>query len=937
MPVKAQDSAQSIGRGTPNAWSPASDGQSWNQLNGASTMSVVTVSGLSRLALNGTTGANVMVLGSTTTTSIDLFARFWVTNTNDNVGLIGRVVNLNTYYRAEFQLIGTQTQLRLIYTTGGVTTVLASLNITETAQTFYWLHLRIVGSGTSPNMVNDLSVNWWADGNVEPITGGYKWMLNATDTNIQVAGKFGVYGKGNNGTHFMYFDGFYASDSLIYSTDSFLTSTGRGTPNAWSPGLDLQNWTPLVLVGAGTLSVATYNSLNRGALTNSTVANVISVGNPAASPGTAKLLYDVDLLCRLNVGATTDSIGLFGRSNAAGTTYYRCDFVSNQLRLVYTHGGTDTVLQTAVISESINTYYWVHFIIRGFSTAQNMTSNLMANWWADGGSEPAGFMVSAADSNIQSIGCFGVYGKPNSGTDVLTYDSFVANEAPPPATSPANNIANDRPYGITRFWPNNMGAPPLLDTQTITDLVGPNSASATGWNNGVWIREQLQWRNIEQQGQQFPQLFNWAVIDDMIARFNYNGINVCVCLQGAPNWWTTIEPAGGTNVGNNNGQLPDPTAFALFGKAFAQRYNGTAGWGTAQAGQIENEQFDSLNPRDLQGQWLSVAANAVYPVIKKFYPTCRVGLCAVRKLPTGSVPHINAWLTGLFTYLGGVGTNFDWLDFHYYRDNLSSADPNVDIPASGPNQGNDTPSVKRELGIIQGFIATYHPGAQVWCGEVGWNIYDDGGGSKTTLSSALTAGTNYTALPVANTTQAMPAGTPITVGYGNSSTQEAGVYAYGANPSGSVSVGITADSTGMTQIPWHPANNHSIGESVYGQLSNFVSLATQSAYLKEVYDAMRLNGGTKALVFTIVSNPNVTSSTIPQWSTAPKSLTQNIPVQGYTYEPAYSMTATDSTTYPTWTSSPTSSAGTVAMITKRRDGAMVANRRDGLMTTQRRG
>lgn len=938
MPVKGQDSAQSTGRGTPNAWSPASDGQNWSQLNGTSTMSVATVSGLSRLALTGTTSGNVMILGSTTTNSIDLFARFWVQNTNDNVGLIGRVQNLNTYYRAEFQLVGTQTQLRLIYTTGGVTTVLAAMNITEVAQTFYWLHFRIVGSGTSPNMVNDLAVNWWADGSAEPVTAsGYKWMLTATDSNIQASGKFGLFGKGNAISHFMYFDSFYASDSLIYSTDSFLTSTGRGTPNAWSPGLDLQNWTPLV--GAGTLAISTINNLARGTLTNSTAANVISVGNPNATPGTAKLLYDVDLLCRLNVGATTDAIGLFGRSNAAGTTYYRCDFVSNQLRLIYSHGGIDTILQTAVISESANTYYWIHFVIQGFSTAQNATNNLMANWWADGSSEPAGFMVSAGDSNIQSIGCFGVFGKPASGTDVLTYDSFVANEVAPPG-APANNVAHDRPYGITRFWPNNQGTPPLLDTQTITDLVGPNSASATGLNNGCWIREQLQEKNIEQQPQQFPQLYNWAVLDDMIARLNYNGINVCVDLQGFPAWWLTIEPVGGTNVGHNNGQLPDPTAFALFGKAFAQRYNGTAGWGTAQAAQVENEQYDSLNPRDLQGQWLAVAANAVYPQIKKFFPSCRVGLCAVRKLPTGSVPHITAWLNGLFGLNGnpGVGTNFDWLDFHYYRDALASADPNVAIPASGPTPGNDTPTVVQELGILQGFIKQFHPGAEVWLGEVGWNIYDDGGGNTSTLNQGLVAGNAYTSLPISQTTQAQPAGTPITVGYGGA-TQETGAYAYGANPSGAVSLNITADSTGATQIPWHPANNHSNGESVYGQLSVFQTPALQSQYLKEVYDDMRLNGGAKAFVFTIQSNPVVHTNTLPQWSTVPKGLTQSIN-SVYTYEPAYIMTANDSTLYPTWQT--TSGVAVIILpAVNRRDGVVAVgpNRRDGtgITATKRRG
>src|SRR6266704_2432386 len=160
-------------------WGTASDAQPWAQVAGTSTAAISANEG----TLTGVLNANdVMALGSKTQADTDIVVRVKVTDTNIVPGAVFRCDGLGTtYYRIKNNgsLLGCT---RVNAGTG--TAVGTAVSATFNANTFYWLHARIVGS--------TLTANWWADGGNEP--GG--WMFSAVDgTPINAAGKFGVYAK----------------------------------------------------------------------------------------------------------------------------------------------------------------------------------------------------------------------------------------------------------------------------------------------------------------------------------------------------------------------------------------------------------------------------------------------------------------------------------------------------------------------------------------------------------------------------------------------------------------------------------------------------------------------------------------------------------------------------------------------------------------------
>ncbi len=273
------------------------------------------------------------------------------------------------------------------------------------------------------------------------------------------------------------------------------------------------------------------------------------------------------------------------------------------------------------------------------------------------------------------------------------------------------------PYGVTVNVPSNGGNPALLSPQIITDL--------QGWQAGGMLprlRYQLKWSDVERaQG-----VYTWTNADDAVAKCNAAGIYLVWNLQSAPSWYLTISAADGSTVAAGTGDLPNASAVATFAAAVAARYNGLAGHGTLQAIQIGDEDWDLKNPRDQQSQWLVPVMNAAYPAVKAAYPTCPVGVCAVRKTPTTALSHITNWLTNLYTYAGGIGTNGDFLDFHYYRDGSFNPDPMT--------QNADVPSVATELATILGIARPYNPNVEVWCAETGWPVYDDGSGTIATVT-----------------------------------------------------------------------------------------------------------------------------------------------------------------------------------------------------------
>src|SRR6266571_9064778 len=150
------------------------------------------------------------------------------------------------------------------------------------------------------------------------------------------------------------------------------------------------NWTHAA--GTSTLAIAS----NEGTVTGVLNANDVMTLGPNTQANT-------DCLVRVKVTDTNIVPGVVFRCDSPGTTYYRVKNNGNLLGVTRVNAGTGTAIGTAVSATfNANTFYWLHARIVG--------STITANWWADGGSEPGGWMYTATDSTpISAAGKFGLY------------------------------------------------------------------------------------------------------------------------------------------------------------------------------------------------------------------------------------------------------------------------------------------------------------------------------------------------------------------------------------------------------------------------------------------------------------------------------------------------------------------------------------------------
>lgn len=758
------------------------------------------------------------------------------------------------------------------------------------------------------------------------------------------------------------------------------------------------------------MSIVNVNGQNRGQLSGDTVANVMYLSS--------RQFTDVDLVCRFEVSSTLVRVSLIGRATAVNT-YYRCDFTGTTFEIFLNNAGVGTVLASTAVAPVGGSYYWMHLRMQGFGATGSNPNNLMANFWADGGSEPGGWMLTASDATLTNPGNFGVHYKATTAGQSATFDSFTATDCPVPAVTPAFHTVGNRPYGVTLYVPNNNTPP--LPSQTIIDLIGTcslgtNSASATGWGKGSWLRYQMRWKNVETlQG-----FYDWAIIDDAIQKANYWGFRLLWPVQAPPDWqktrdalgnqctlsaarnsgtgYTTLavtalpdgayiphksqitvdwgvggaetvyvwNPAatyvsGATSIGistssssqvawNPTGnhsigavvweatsggtggpQFANASAYSTLCSLIATRYNGS--YGKLDMIQIENEDYDSTNRIGAQGSYgagtsspaswdksstwdnggaiLAPVYVAARNAVKAVTFNLNVLSCSVRKTPNTGRQHVQNWVNGLVTQVLAAGGTLDGLDFHYYRngtidwDGTLVTDPTVSTYMDSGHVTVNAPSVAMELADLKSICTTNAINPLIMVGESGWAVYDDGNGPRTTLTAARNSGTGYTTLAVAagwTNGANIPDATAITVDWDNVANSEI-VYAYGIATNNSTTIQITTNplGSGAAQASWTPAHTHAISAKVYGATTtNVVATSAQSSYLKAVYDAMRTGGGNYAFAYTMEpTSAVVTTTTNPAWSGSPDSITQII-ASVYTYEPAYTMTASDSASYPTW-------------------------------------
>src|SRR6266550_3559584 len=97
MPQIVAENFTTGGRGSPNAWSPASDGNNWTVDSGGPTQSIVSSQG----KITGFTTIAAIHLGSATSIDFDVVVRVKVNTGNFTAaGIIARQTATNTFYRA---------------------------------------------------------------------------------------------------------------------------------------------------------------------------------------------------------------------------------------------------------------------------------------------------------------------------------------------------------------------------------------------------------------------------------------------------------------------------------------------------------------------------------------------------------------------------------------------------------------------------------------------------------------------------------------------------------------------------------------------------------------------------------------------------------------------------------------------------------------------
>src|SRR5436305_8892909 len=286
-------------------------------------------------------------------------------------------------------------------------------------------------------------------------------------------------------------------------------------------------------------------------------------------------------------------------------------------------------------------------------------------------------------------------------------------------------VVNDSPYGFAFFTFDPVNG--TLPSQLIPDM---QSLGLT------WLRYQLPWAFIEQK----KGVYTWTALDKVVAACNSNDINICYVIQESPQFYdqqpgahsgtitsggnagstsVTLNPApndlppntavrlsGGTGqpeiirtagayskganpvklaspiTGNNRTKMqwylsPDPQSTKVFAQAVATRYNGKNGYGTIQAFEIGNEEYDSQGldgtlpsaPIDRAATYYINVLPVVAPVIRAANPQALVGMCAIW---WNNLPHARNFLDAI--YKASLKNHFDYVNFHYYPFESGSSD-----------------------------------------------------------------------------------------------------------------------------------------------------------------------------------------------------------------------------------------------------------------------
>lgn len=190
------------------------------------------------------------------------------------------------------------------------------------------------------------------------------------------------------------------------ATDTCLTG-GRGSPNAWSPGSDGNNWTQ-----QGSNQTPSFAS-NQLILTNNGSTSLGVWTYSALTPTSCEVLVNV------TPNDVTGGSYIIGAILCqSGSNYYYCDLGNVNGKIEIGVAPSFTSLVSATFAYTTGTKYTMRFRIK--------SGILFGKVWQQGSAEPGAWTIQIADSTYTS-GAFGVCGVPTSGHTCI-YDTFSAND-----------------------------------------------------------------------------------------------------------------------------------------------------------------------------------------------------------------------------------------------------------------------------------------------------------------------------------------------------------------------------------------------------------------------------------------------------------------------------------------------------------------------------
>lgn len=198
MTTLATDSALTAGRGTPNAWSPGSDGNNWSQIRGSQSLSFAA----NKLVFTSTGSGTAGVVTYSTKTSADQEVLVNVTQSASNADMGGALARCSDNAHWYCAVIGESANtFQIIKDNNGFTT-LANTPFTTTPGTSYTIRFRVTGT--------TLKAKVWQTGQAEPAA----WTTTVTDSSLS-SGGFGICGAPASTGHAVSFDTFSANDALF--------------------------------------------------------------------------------------------------------------------------------------------------------------------------------------------------------------------------------------------------------------------------------------------------------------------------------------------------------------------------------------------------------------------------------------------------------------------------------------------------------------------------------------------------------------------------------------------------------------------------------------------------------------------------------------------------------------------------------------------------